>query len=263
MSYLLDKKTKQKRYIKIALGVVILIILFFFRTGVFSGLSKISQVVFRPVLVLGNNAGGRIGNIGSYFAFKNSLYTQNQKLQDEIAFDDARMANYDSVMADDTGIKEILSRKDPKTPMILSAILAKPNQSPYDTLVIDAGTEQKVKAGARVFALGNVPIGRVAEVYPNSAKVILFSNPGEKTEVVISGKNLFMELVGRGGGNFEMIIPTDITVQVADQVTLPGINPLIVAIVGKIISDPRDPFTKALLSSPVNVQQLKFVQVEQ
>ena len=263
MSYLLDKKAKQKRNIKIALGVALLIILFFFRSPVFGGLSSVAQVIFHPALVLGNRISEKFENIGSYFASKNSLYSQNQKLQDEVAFDDARMANYDSVMADDAGIKEILNRKDPKMPMILSAILAKPNQSPYDTLLIDAGTAENAKIGERVFALGDVPIGRVAEVYPHSAKVILFSNPGEKTEVVISGKNIFMELVGRGGGNFEMIIPTDITVQIADQVALPGINPLIVAIVGKIISDPRDPFTKALLSSPVNMQNLKFVEVEQ
>ena len=73
--------------------------------------------------------------------------------------------------------------------MILSAILAKPNQSPYDTLLIDAGSGQGIKTGDTVFALGDVPIGRVDVVYDNSAKVVLFSNPGEKTEAVISGKN--------------------------------------------------------------------------
>ena len=45
--------------------------------------------------------------------------------------------------------------------MILSAILSKPNQSPYDTLIIDVGTQEGLKTGDTVFALGNVPIGRI------------------------------------------------------------------------------------------------------
>ena len=71
------------------------------------------------------------------------------------------------------------------------------------------GVKNGIVSGQKVFALGNVPIGRVAEVYPDTSKIILYSNPGEKTEVVISGKDTFMQIVGRGGGNFEMILPRD------------------------------------------------------
>jgi len=71
------------------------------------------------------------------------------------------------------------------------------------------------------------------------------------------------ELVGRGGGNFEMTMPKNFILQKGDQVVLPGPYPYVLAIVEKIISDPRDLFTKALLVSPVNIQELKFVEVEQ
>ncbi|MGH7249772.1 MAG: hypothetical protein ACREGC_02255, partial [Minisyncoccia bacterium] len=73
--------------------------------------------------------------------------------------------------------------------------------------------------------------------------------------------NIFMEVIGRGGGNFEMTLPKDVTLQKGDPVVLPGINPYVLAVTQSIISDPRDPFTKALLTSPVNIQELKFVQV--
>ncbi|MBI3888439.1 rod shape-determining protein MreC [Candidatus Nomurabacteria bacterium] len=263
MSYLLDKKVKNKKNLKIALAVAVLLILFFFRTSVWSGLSGVTQKVFRPILVAGNSLGGKLGSLGSYFVSKSYLYEQNQKLQSQVDFNNARNANYDSVIADNANIKEILSRKNTKTPMILSAILSKPNQSVYDTLIIDVGSSQGVKVGNTVFALGNVPIGRVDTVYENSSKVILFSNPGETTEGVVSGKNIFMQLVGRGGGDFEMIMPKDFAMQKGDQVTMPGINPYVLAIAQTIISDPRDPFNKALLTSPVNIQEQKFVEVEQ
>ena len=280
MSYLLDKKIKEKKILKITLGIVVLIFLFYFRANIFDGLSSISQGVSHPVLVLGNIVGEKIKSVGSYFVSKNSLYQQNQKLQADLNFDEARMSNYDSVVADNASLKEILGGKDPKTPLVLAAILAKPNQSPYDTLVIDAGLAQGIKTGNTVFALGydptgkaigDVPIGRIAEVYQNSSKVILFSSPGETTEAVIEnnpapsssqGGNVFTELTGRGGGNFEMILPIDLTVQKGNQVDLPGTNPYLLAIIETVISDPRDPSIKALLQSPVNVQELKFVEVE-
>ena len=269
MSYLLDKKIKRNRLYKIAIGVILFIILFFFRSGIFNVLSSVGGNIFHPVWVLGNNLDGKLKSFGSYFAFKNSLYSQNQDLQGKLLFDEARMSNYDSVVVENASLKEILGRKDPKALMVLAAILSKPSQSPYDTLVVDAGTADGIKAGNTVFALGDVPIGHVSDVNQNSAKIILFSNPGETTEAVISGKadtspggNIFVELIGRGGGNFEMIIPKDLALPTGYQVVLPGINSYVVGIVQKVISDPRSPFTKALLTSPVNVQELRFVEVE-
>ena len=172
------------------------------------------------------------------------------------------MSDYNSILADNLSLKEVLNRKNQKVSMTVAAILAKPNQSFYDTLVIDAGEKQGLQAGDTVFALGNVPIGRIDTVYPNSSKIILFSSSGEKKQAMITNKNISVEVVGRGGGNFEIIMPKDLGLIKGDQAVLPAISPRILATVETIISDPRDSFTKALLTSPVNIQELKFVEVE-
>ena len=269
MSYLLDKKIKRKKFINIAFFVFIFCILFYFRLSIWNGLSYASQIIFTPVLVLGNSISEKLGNLGYYFISKNSLFLENESLKIKLLENEIKMLNYDALVADDISLKEILGRKDLKTNMVLSAILSKPNQSPYDILVIDAGTNEGLKVGNMVFALGNVPIGRIGEVYTSSSKVILFSTSGEKTQVSIGKKNLpagrqgiFMEIIGRGGGNFEMVLQRDLMLSKGDQVFLPGIVPHVVGIVETIISDPRDPFQKALLTSPVNVQELKFVEVK-
>lgn len=271
MSYLQDKKTQRNKYIKIAIGTILLVVIFIFRIGIWSKLSSVSLFVFRPILILGNSVGGKLININSYFSSKNSLYIENEKLKNQIKESEADRANYDSVAAENANLKEILGRKIEKINFILAAILAKPDQSMYDTLVVDVGAKDGVKANAKVFAMGSVPVGRVADVYENTSKIILFSNAGEKTQVLISlGKNplgkvsgdVFMEIVGRGGGNFEMVIPRDFTLKEGDQLVMPGINAYVIAITEKIISDPRDPFTKALLRSPVNLNELKFVEIE-
>ena len=269
MSYLLDKKEKRKKFLKIAIGVVVFLALFYFRAGIFSGFSSLSQGVFRPVLVVGNSVGGKFNNFGAYFASKSSLSLQNESLQSQLKDEETRILNYNTVLAENESLKEIMGRIDTKKNMVLAGILSKPNQSPYDTLVLDAGTAEGIKTGDMVFAFGNIPMGYIAEAYTNSSKATLFSNAGEKTQAIVTtatagqaDKNIFFELVGRGGGNFEMVLPRDITLQKGDLVTMPGINPYTLAIVETVISDPRDPFTKALLVSPVNVQELKFIEVE-
>ncbi|MEO5635144.1 MAG: rod shape-determining protein MreC [Candidatus Paceibacterota bacterium] len=261
MSYLQDKKDKRKKFYYIFSFLVILFVLFYFRNGVFKNLSYLSHTVSHPFLVAGNNIGEKFGSIGSFFASKSKLTKENQDLKSKLSDAEAQMVNYSSLLAENTKLRDTLGRKDEKQDFILSAILAKPNQSPYDTLIIDGGTNKVIKTGQAVFASGNVPIGKISDVFSDSSKVILFSNSGEKTQVVLSGKDVFLDLVGRGGGNFEMIIPRDLSLVKGDQVVLPGIIPHVVATVATVISDPRDPFIKALLISPINIQELKFVEI--
>ncbi len=129
-------------------------------------------------------------------------------------------------------------------------------------MIIDAGVNQGVIINQKVFALGNIPIGKIAETYMNSSKVLLYSNPGEKTEVAITGKNTFIEVIGRGGGNFEILLPKDFNIENGTEVVLPGITPRVLGTVVKTISDPRDAYVKALLVSPVNIEDLRFVEIE-
>src|ERR1035437_5003518 len=206
MNYLLDRKLKRNKFFYGSLFVIILLILIYFRAGIFRGLAYVSHTVFHPVFVLGNGIEGKFRDIGSYFYFKQSLLSQNDNLKQELNQMQSQVANYNSVLDENNQMKEIMGRKNEKTLMILAGILSRPNGSVYDTLIVDAGLNQGVVEGDMVFAYGNVPIGRVALVYTDSSNIVLFSNPGEKTEVMITGDNTSMQLVGRGGGNFEMIL---------------------------------------------------------
>lgn len=262
MNYRLDKKIKNRRYRIIGALIIVLSFLVYFRAPILDFSSKTSLTIFKPVLVFGNKMGNGFKKISSYFHSKKTLMLENEKLNEQIDQQKATMANYNAIVDEKNQMKEILNRKSETSNLILSAILSKPNSSPYDTLIIDVGMNKNIVEGDVVFALGDIPIGRVNTVYPNTSKVVLYSNPGESTQVVIPGQNTFMQIIGRGGGNFEMILPRDFTIEQGTLVELPGINTYVIGTVATIISDPRDAFTKALLVSPVNVQQLKFVEVK-
>ncbi|MBP9839873.1 MAG: rod shape-determining protein MreC [Candidatus Pacebacteria bacterium] len=262
MSYLLDKKKKNKKITNILLVAFAVLLIVYFNKGIFSGLSQASHFVFKPFVSLGNSIKTKISNSGAYFYSKKFLLLENERLQNQINSLNANLINHNTLEDENSKLKEVLNRKNESKELTLAYILSKPNHSAYDVLILDIGEDGGIREGSVVFAHGDIPIGKISEVYPNSSKVILFSTPGEKTEVVITGKDTFMEMVGRGGGNFEMILPRDFVLESGTNVHLPGVNSYIVATAETIISDPRDAFLKALLVSPINIQELKFVEVE-
>ncbi|MFA6256692.1 MAG: rod shape-determining protein MreC [Candidatus Paceibacterota bacterium] len=269
MSYLQDKKIKRGKIFKIVVGLVLLFILFYFRGGILRGTSFATGEFFSPALRIGGTMDNILNNLNAYFSSKRSLSVENENLKQELLARSAQNANYDILATENEDLKAIFMRTPENRKAMLAAILSKPNKSAYDTLIIDIGSNNGVNIGDMVFAQGDIPIGQVGMVSPSTSKVVLFSNPREKIQAVLSEAQqppadpaVFWELVGRGGGNFEMILPRDFVLNTGDAISLPGLKPYTVAIVETILSDPRDPFKKALLTSPINLQGLKFVEVE-
>ncbi len=262
MSYLQDKKTKRKKFIKITIFILALLGLLYFSSQIFKTTSYTTHAIFRPILIVGNSIGASLSRISGYFYFKTALLRENENLKTQLQEQSARMTDYNAILDENLKLKESMGREGINSERILAAILAKPNQTIYDTLVIDIGQNKNIEIGDKVFSLGGVPLGRVDLVSAFSSTVILYSSSGEKTQGVITGRDVFMSLVGRGGGNFEIVLPRDFLVNHGDEVVLPGITPRTIAIVDSVVSDPRDAFIKALLVSPVNVQEIKFVEVE-
>lgn len=261
MNYRQDKN-KKNNLLKIISFIVILFFVIFFYNTFFYGLSSAFHYIARPIFSLSHSVGNSISNTRSYFYSKKTLYKENEDLKMKILEKDSILSNYNTILDENLKLKEDFGRKNTTNKMIMAIILSKPNHSIYDVIVIDIGKNENIKKGDMVYAYASVPIGRVSDVYDTTAKVVLFSTAGEKTEVVLGGSDAQMTLVGRGGGNFEMIIPRDFELAEGTEVHLPSINPYVVAKSVKVISDAHDSIKKVLLTSPINIQNLKFVQIE-
>jgi len=241
--------------------LAIILILLANHFGFFRRLSGFFHTLARPFWKGESALVGTTSLDSGLLRSKREILLENQSLKDENQKLTLEMSNYQTVQDDNTKMKEILGRVD-KQSFILSAILSKPPVSLYDTLVVDAGSSSGVLSGAKVYADTTVLIGTVAQVYAKTSLVQLFSTAGETVQVSVSGKNLATEATGRGGGNFEMTFPHDVDIPKGTEVTTPGVTPYLVGIVDDVISDARDPLQKVLLRSPVNMQELKFVEVE-
>lgn len=204
---------------------------------------------------------GILNGLLALFSYKQSLIAENNALKEQLREAEAKVLDHDRLLAENTELKTLLGRGGIKEKKILAVILAKPNQSPYDTLILDIGTDNGVNIGNAVLAYGNIVVGEIREVFPKSSRAVLFSSPGEEYQGTLSVNNISLKLTGRGGGNFASELPRGVSVGKGMQIFSVGLSPHILGIVDSIFTDPRNPFQSILVRSPVNIAELKWVEI--
>lgn len=257
-----NKKTisRKKKITKIFLVLVFLAILILSLSFGFS--AKIFNYIGKPIWFSKKVAVDELSNLNYLTKTRKSIDLENQNLLEENYKLKISMIDYQILKKENEDLKSLISRISLNHDFVLGVILTKPNYSPYDTLIIDVGEKDGIREGLSVYANGNIPIGVISQVYSKTSLVELYSNPGKKTNGSIEDSNITVELIGRGGGNFEMSLPVELMVSKGASVLLPNINPEVLAVVEEDISEPTDPVKKIILRSPINIQNEKWVQVK-
>ena len=249
------------RNLRVAIIVAVVAIVFavpVLRNGLRRGAAVVGTEIGRGT----HSVGGFFAYIGTGFRSKNALEKENATLVAQNAQLATEVADRDTLAQELDSLKATMGRST-AAHLVLAAVLEKPPHSVYDTLLIDGGTAAGFVKGQVVYANGDTPIGTIAEVSATSAVVKLYSAPGESTEARLSASGTDITLVGRGGGNFSAQVPQDLAVGAGETVVSKDIDPHVMAIFQKVTSDARDPFQTLLLSAPVNVNELSFVEVAQ
>ncbi len=203
-----------------------------------------------------------------YFFFPNFLPNTLTKIispfwktgDSTIASDELQNSIISELQKENADLKNILHRNASSSPMILAYIVKKPPFTAYDSYIVDIGNNN-VSIGNKVYALGNILLGEIVEVNGSFAKVKLYSTYGEKYSALIGKNNIQASVVGNGGGSFEAILPKDVKISLGDIVTVPDINTSVFGIVKDITIDSARSFSTILFSQPVNIYELKWVQI--
>ncbi|MDZ4206040.1 MAG: rod shape-determining protein MreC [Patescibacteria group bacterium] len=153
---------------------------------------------------------------------------------------------------------ELVGRRQ-EPDMVVASVLTRPPQTPYDVIIIDAGSNESITIGSEVSLPEGPILGVVSEVFSKSAKVKLFSASGEKTNAVLERNNVPVTLIGTGGGNFKLALPRDVAIEKGDRILSPDITSRLLATVGEVSVRPTDSFKEVLAKSPTNIFSLRFV----
>lgn len=116
-----------------------------------------------------------ISNIGDLIKSKENLSKENNELKKELNLINSKLLLSQILLRENNELKTLLGRKEENQKFILANVLAKPNLSPYDSLILDVGEGYGIKKGDKVIVNNNVVIGELEDVYLKTSKVRLFS----------------------------------------------------------------------------------------
>ena len=200
---------------------------------------------------------------GFFFLFRNkqSLEEELNYLKEKNIELENEAVLLESAKKENEELKVLLSRPDKKN-YILGSVISRPPQSPYDIIVIDAGSDNGVKKGMRAVAYASVLIGHVAEVFPAASKIKLVSYSGEETNLFIENAKISAIGLGLGGGNIEVKIPSSVKINSGDKINTEGTSHYLLGTADKIEADALNPFQKIIFRMPVNLNELQKIGLE-
>ena len=194
----------------------------------------------------------------TFFSSRNALVRENTLLKERLSSLETEILSLSSLRDQEDTLLALLGRKQENN-IVAATVLTHPPQTPYDIIIIDAGSNASIALGAEVSLPEGPILGVVSEVFSRRAKVRLFSASGEETNAILERNNVPVTLVGAGGGNFKFIIPRDIAVEKEDRILSADIASRLLAVVEDISVRSTDSFKEVLARSPANIFVLRFV----
>ncbi|MEK7514670.1 MAG: rod shape-determining protein MreC [Patescibacteria group bacterium] len=221
--------------------------------------SSISFFFVRPIVAVGYFVSSSLSFVGRIL-LPGALEREHTLLEKQAAQVRELKFENEAVRSENSALRGLLSiEKNSET--VRAGILTRPPRTPFDVFTLDAGLSDGVRAGSRVLYAHSALLGDVVEIGKAVSKVELLSSPGKITDAIVESRGSAIELTGRGGGNFIAVLPQDFDIEVDDVIVTPGKQGYVVARVAAVVSNPTDSLKRVLLTSPVNIQEVRFVDI--
>ncbi len=239
------KRTPLGSVAAVAVAVLFIALAIFFRHG----LATVLWSAGAPLVQLRNSLGS----------------SEVADLKAQLASSTAALADHDLLVQENAQLRAELGRQPAHAgKKVLAGVLQSPPGTPYDTLMVDAGSTLGVAVGQRVFA-GGIAIGEVDAVYSNSARVVLYSAPGRAYQALLTtqkGATIPISIDGQGAGSMQAQVPQGTEAAVGDTVVFVGVEGGLAAKVTGIAAQESESFKTLYLHVPVNLFELRLVYIE-
>ncbi len=248
-----SKERVGKKYILWIIGVVFALV--FLRGAVESVTSGISATLFS----IRNYFHTSSATVPVFLRSRNELSMEIQELKQQLASSKGLDVTIDTLTQENEELRALLGASS--TPRIVAGVVGRPPFTPYDTVVLDQGSDDGIVEYAPVFVGNNRAIGYVRKVFSESALVTLFSSPDVETTVYIFDSHIFTTAYGIGGGVVHLSVPQGVSLSEGSVVVLPSLDGGILGTVDEVQSIPTEPEQHAYVTLGMPLQGIHFVAV--
>ncbi len=185
-----------------------------------------TAIVIEPVYRLASLPADGLHNLSVAFADRRLLTEQNQRLREDLLLANAKLNRMAAVAEQNQRLKELLDTQHSLELHVQMARVIGVDLGAYRyQMMINLGARDGVKAGQPVIDAHGV-MGQVVDVLPNSATVMLVTDPDHALPVVIERTGL--RTVAYGSRNGEQLtlptIPMAADVRVGDKLLTSGLG---------------------------------------
>ncbi len=237
-----------------ALGIFLLVWVIFSFFGGFI-VSAVS-----PIWEAENAFSRTVKKTWNHLESRQNLVNENFDLKGRVGSLELEVASLTISLEQERAFYGLLGRA-PVSGEVVASVIARPPQSPYDVILLDAGSREGITKDARVYLAEGPALGIITEVFTSSAKVKLFSTAGEKLDAVLERGSVPVVLEGRGAGNFRLKIPREVEVVAGDRIVTGDTEFSLLAVVEVVNVNSTDAFQEVLARSPLNIFSLRLVSV--
>jgi cell shape-determining protein MreC len=248
--------SKQYKTIRLALVFVLIIVMGMLLPRV---LSSVASLIMTPIHATQVWLEGSSSLLPTFFRDRRSLDEEIKKLEDRIAVAERTSLTQDRLWEENNRLRSLLGT--PNEERIAAAVIARPNELPYDLLQIDRGSDHGVSVGAPVFLGKDIVIGLVVHVAPRYSFVELITTPGFEATAFIAGPNVVVAMEGLGGGVARVKVPQGVPLRSGNLVYLPSIDPGVYGRISYVENLPTQPEQYGYISPDVSMQSIHQVAV--
>jgi cell shape-determining protein MreC len=256
-------KSKERRTSRLPIIFVIIIFVGLSMFGILlpNVARNTAYTISLPVWLMKDSLKNSFSGVIGFFESKKALVDRNNTLLSDIESLKLKQVDYETIIKENEDLKTTLGRKG-ESSRVTGAILSKPPESPYDTLVIDIGSNEGILPGSKVYISDTVLIGLVTSVTSHTSLVELFSTGGKKHEANLSRTGATYTLIGQGGANYKLEVPKDSDILWGDMFVYLGGKSSVIGSVYYIDTNSQSSFKTIYLRIPGNVFSSKWVFVE-
>ncbi|MCX6812189.1 MAG: rod shape-determining protein MreC [Candidatus Berkelbacteria bacterium] len=225
---------------------------------------------FRPVSRSLVHAGKKIASGFSFISEISDLRSKNNQLTADLIAAKVYNSKLQESESENAGLLKQLDYKNDNQNqnLVLAEVVELDPTNFYDTISIDRGTADGVKPGMAVVSLG-VLVGKIDQVFPTSAKVILITGKDSIVQVMLGESRTTGILRGGISGMTLEDIPIDTPVADNENIITSGLGGFLpkgifVGNADKEISGKSDIFKTLKVISPIDFSKLErvFVVIE-
>ena len=249
-------KSKYRKPARIVLASVSVLLLGLWLPSVFSW---VASVVMYPIHATNVWLEESSSLVPSFIRDRQSLVKEIEDLNTKLVVASRSSVTQQRLLEENSKLRNLLGSSGESR--IMAAVIARPDELPYDLLQIDRGIKHGVEVGAPVFVGRDVVIGLVVHVADDYSFVELFTTPEFEASVFISGPNVVATMEGRGGGVARVRVPQGVPITVGNLVHVPSVEPGVFGRISYVENRPTQPEQYGYITPELSISSLFQVSV--